>query len=193
MYQVILYYSCAYLYNILIKRNVATDEGNHSPSHIWHWQKEKIGVALQTWIWVRVELWPDSFLGCGVWTEFSGSGLKSHSGKLSVAISKNPSVVNIICVRTFCYTNVITSTKFRLKWTLQLTKAIAEMKYGSEQKGEVQHFKPSKHSTLIQHWYMLKWRRVIGQHDIRIDLTSICQRSFIDKIQCWNNVDLDWL
>ena len=131
-----MFYQCAYLYNILIKRNMATDKGNNSRSHIWHWQKEKIEVALQTWIWVRVDLWPDSFLGCSVITEFSGHVLKSHSSKLSVAISKNPLVVNIICVRTFCCTHVITSTKFRLKWTFQLTKVITETKYDPEQKGE---------------------------------------------------------
>ena len=35
---------------------------------------------------------------------------------------------------------------------------------------------PSKHSTLIQHRYMLKQRRDVGQRDIHVDSTSICQR-----------------
>ena len=40
----------------------------------------------------------------------------------------------------------------------------------------------SKHSLLIQ-------RRNVGQRDIHVDSTSICQRWLIDKIQRWNNVD----
>ena len=41
---------------------------------------------------------------------------------------------------------------------------------------------PGKHSTLIQRWYMFKYRRDVGQRDIYIDSTLICQRWFIDKI-----------
>ena len=40
----------------------------------------------------------------------------------------------------------------------------------------------SKHSLLIQ-------RRNVGQRDIHVDSTSICQRWFTDQIQRWNNVD----
>ena len=36
---------------------------------------------------------------------------------------------------------------------------------------------------------MLKWRRDVGQRDIHVDSTSICQCWFIYKIQRWNNVD----
>ena len=39
---------------------------------------------------------------------------------------------------------------------------------------------------------MLKWPCDIGQRDIHIDSTSICQRWFINKIQRWNNADF-WL
>ena len=39
--------------------------------------------------------WPDSSVGYSVWTEFSGRGFKSRSGQLSIATSKNPSVVYI--------------------------------------------------------------------------------------------------
>ena len=46
---------------------------------------------------------------------FSGRGFKSHSGQLSLATSKNSPVVNTICIRSFHYTHVITSTKFQLK------------------------------------------------------------------------------
>ena len=37
-----------------------------------------------------------------------------------------------ICINSFRYTYVITSTKFRLKQTWRLTKAIAEMKCDTE-------------------------------------------------------------
>ena len=36
-------------------------------------------------------------------TEFSGHGFKSHSGQLSIATSKNPSVVNMIYVCIYIY------------------------------------------------------------------------------------------
>ena len=59
-----------------------------------------------------------------------GPGFKSHSGQLSMATSKNPSVVNTICISSLCYTHVITSVRFRLKkQTWRLTKAMAEMKH----------------------------------------------------------------
>ena len=53
----------------------------------------------------------------------------------------------------------------------------------------VQNSTPSKHSKLIQRWYMLKQRHHVDQRDIHVDATSICQCWFIDKIQRWNNVD----
>ena len=37
-----------------------------------------------------------------------------HSGQLSIATSKNPSVVNTICIDSFHY-NVITCARLRLK------------------------------------------------------------------------------
>ena len=46
---------------------------------------------------------------------FSGRGFKSHSGQLSIATSKNRSVVNTICISSFRYTHVITCSRFRLK------------------------------------------------------------------------------
>ena len=63
----------------------------------------------------------------------TGRGFKSHSGKLSIATSKNPWVMNTICINSFCYTHVITSTKIQWKQTWWLTKAIAEMKCDTEQ------------------------------------------------------------
>ena len=48
-------------------------------------------------------------------------------------LQKNASVMNTICINSFRYTHVITSTKFRLKQTWRLTKAIAEMKCDTEQ------------------------------------------------------------
>ena len=38
-----------------MKTNVATDEGN-SQNEIWHWTNDEIGVAVQSWLWVQVEL-----------------------------------------------------------------------------------------------------------------------------------------
>ena len=40
---------------LLIKINMATDEG-YSWNETWHWTNNEIGVALQSWLWVRVEL-----------------------------------------------------------------------------------------------------------------------------------------
>ena len=62
-----------------------------------------------------------------------GCGFKSHSSQLSIATSKNPSVVNTICISSFRYTHVITSRKFRLKQTWRLTKAMTEMKPYTEE------------------------------------------------------------
>ena len=55
MYQLIPLPSCNYLNKILIKTNVVTDEGN-SRNEMWHWTNDEIGVAVQSWLWVRVEL-----------------------------------------------------------------------------------------------------------------------------------------
>ena len=43
----------------------------------------------------------------------SGQGFKSHSGQLSIATSKNPSVVNTICIDSLHY-NVITCARLHL-------------------------------------------------------------------------------
>ena len=50
-----LSYSCDYLKKTSIKINVATDEGN-SRNEIEHWTNDEIGVAVQSWLWVWVEL-----------------------------------------------------------------------------------------------------------------------------------------
>ena len=55
MYQLIPLHSCDYLNKISIKTNVATDEGN-SRNEMWHWINDEIGVAVQSWLLVRVEL-----------------------------------------------------------------------------------------------------------------------------------------
>ena len=67
---------------------MASDKSN-SRNESWHWTKDEIGVAVQSLLWVRVEL-------MAVWTEFTGRGFKCHSGQPSIATSKNPSVVNTI-------------------------------------------------------------------------------------------------
>ena len=51
-----------------MKINVATDEGN-SWNGIGHWTNDETGVAVPTWLWIRVESWPASSVGWSVWTE----------------------------------------------------------------------------------------------------------------------------
>ena len=55
MYQFIPLHSCDYLKKILIKINVVIDQGN-SQNEMWHWTNNEIGVAVQSLLWVRVEL-----------------------------------------------------------------------------------------------------------------------------------------
>ena len=58
-------YSCDYLNKNSMKINLATDEGN-SRNEMSHWTNDEIGVAVQSWLWVRVELmtWQLSRLEC---------------------------------------------------------------------------------------------------------------------------------
>ena len=46
---------CDYLKKISININVGTDEDD-GRNEIWHWTNDEIGVAVQSWLWVRVEL-----------------------------------------------------------------------------------------------------------------------------------------
>ena len=46
---------CDYLHKISIKTNVASDKGN-SRDEMWHWTNDEIGVAVESSVWVRVEL-----------------------------------------------------------------------------------------------------------------------------------------
>ena len=55
MQQFISLPSYDYLNKTSIKTNVATDEDN-SWNEIWHWTNDKIGVAVQSWLWVPFEL-----------------------------------------------------------------------------------------------------------------------------------------
>ena len=55
MYQLNLLRSYDYLQKLSIQLNVATDEGN-SWNEMWHWKNDEIGVAVQSQLWVRVEL-----------------------------------------------------------------------------------------------------------------------------------------
>ena len=55
MHHFILLDACDYLKKILIKINVATDEGK-SWHEIWHWTNDKIWVVIQSWLWVLLEL-----------------------------------------------------------------------------------------------------------------------------------------
>ena len=58
--------------------------------------------------------------------ELSSHGLKSHSGKLSIAASENLSVVNTTCSNSFRY-NVITCVRLHLKQMWGLKKAKTQM------------------------------------------------------------------
>ena len=55
MYQFNPLHSFDYLKKISIKINVATGQGN-SGIEIGHWTNDEIGVAVQSWLWVRAEL-----------------------------------------------------------------------------------------------------------------------------------------
>ena len=59
--------------------------------------------------------------------EFGDCEFKSHSGQLSIATSKNPSVVNTICIN-HPTANVNTYARFSLRQMWRLTKAMAKMK-----------------------------------------------------------------
>ena len=48
-------HSCDYLKKISIKINVATDEGKAEMKSDTE-QNDEIGVAVQSWLWVRIEL-----------------------------------------------------------------------------------------------------------------------------------------
>ena len=55
MYEIIPVRSRDYLNKTLVKINVATDEGN-SRNEIRHWVNDEIRMAVQSWLWVWVEL-----------------------------------------------------------------------------------------------------------------------------------------
>ena len=57
LYQFIPLHSCDYLKKVLIKTKAVTGEDN-SRKEIWHWTNDEIGVAVQIWLWVSVELMP---------------------------------------------------------------------------------------------------------------------------------------
>ena len=48
-------HSCDYPKKISIKINVATDDGN-SRNETCHWTNDETEVAVQSWLWVRLEL-----------------------------------------------------------------------------------------------------------------------------------------
>ena len=92
-----------YLCEPLLKANVATDEGKDQ-NETWTLKKEmnlewlcKVGPKSV------LNSWPDSSVGQSIWTQFSGHGFKSQSGQLSIATSKNPSVVNTIYTYMYIY------------------------------------------------------------------------------------------
>ena len=71
-----------------------------------------------------------TYISIYILTKVSGRGFKSQSSQLSLATSKNPTVVNTMYISSFCYTHKITTyVRFRFKKPCQLTTAIAEMKF----------------------------------------------------------------
>ena len=126
MYQLILLHSCDYLNKNSMKINMVTEEGN-SRNEMWHWANEEIGVAVQSWLWVRVELMAWQLSQLEHLNRIQWSWVQSHSGQLSIATSKNHSVVNTICINSFRY-NVISCVRLCLKQMWWLTKAKTEMK-----------------------------------------------------------------
>ena len=54
-YQLIPLHSYDYVNKILNKANVKTDEDN-SRKEMGHWTNDEIAVAVQSWLWVRIEL-----------------------------------------------------------------------------------------------------------------------------------------
>ena len=107
MYQIVLLHSCDYLEKTSIKKTWRMAKSN-GWNEMWHWTNDEIGVAVQRWLWMRVNSNPDSSVGQSVWMRFNGCGFKYHSGQLSIATLENPSVVNTICISSFSKTHVIT-------------------------------------------------------------------------------------
>ena len=55
MYQFILPHSSAYLKKNSFKINVVTYQ-SIKQNEIWHWRDDEIGLAVQSWLWERIEL-----------------------------------------------------------------------------------------------------------------------------------------
>ena len=57
--------------------------------------------------------------------------------RVSINISKNPSVVNTISIWSFHHIHMVTYTMFQLKHRWLLTKVLAKMKSNIKQKGKI--------------------------------------------------------
>ena len=86
-----------------------------------HWTNDEIGVAVQSWLWGRVELMAWELSRLKRLNEIQGSSVHISikptfysSTFYSFYTSNNPSVVNTIYISSFNYTHVITSRKFQL-------------------------------------------------------------------------------
>ena len=80
MYKLIPLHSCDYLNKISIKKNMATNEDN-SQNEMWDWTNDEIGVAVQSWLGVRVELIAQSVRA---------------SERNSVVVGSNPTQANFL-------------------------------------------------------------------------------------------------
>ena len=87
-------HSCDYLKKLSIQINVVSDEGN-SWNEMWHWTNNEIGVAIQSWLWVWVELLAQSVRASEQNSVVVGSNRTQAN---FLATSKNFSLVNTIYI-----------------------------------------------------------------------------------------------
>ena len=64
----------------------------------WNWSISTKLALTASW-----NQWPTSSVCYSISMEFSGRGLNSHSDQFSIGVSKNPLLVNTICINSFRY------------------------------------------------------------------------------------------
>ena len=114
MYLFIPLHSCDYLKKTLIKIIMATDKSN-SQNEIWHWINDKIEVAVQSWLWVWVELkvWWLSQLKHLNGVQWSWVQIPLRSTFCRHFRKSSSGEYRTIC--SFHYTHVVNSRKLQLK------------------------------------------------------------------------------
>ena len=94
----------------------------------------------------------DRSVGYSVWTGFSGYRFKCHSGQLSIATSRNPSVVNTICISSFSNTHVIMYRKLSLNKHGDLLRPTSEMKCDTEHMVKLEWLYKVGHEYKLNTW-----------------------------------------